>query len=293
MNSSNISAKTALYGVVGDPVSHSLSPLIHNLWIQEAQVDARYLAFHLKSDSVVEDLRSLGRAGVSGLNITLPHKAAAFAAASNISDVGRALGVANTLILDDNGAWRADNTDVAGFRVALSRLSQGRATSSGESGLTDKFQRAVLIGAGGAGRAAAYALGFDDSLQLTIVNRTPERAVELVDSLQIEADIVEFRALEAAIKSADLVVNATSAGHSDGTALQWPEARPGQCAFDLSYGAAADDALRAARVAGWITEDGLAMLVGQAAESFTQWFGVEPDLDQALAACRSAVGGGA
>ena len=134
-----------LFAVVGDPVSHSLSPLIHNRWIAEAALDAHYSALHLQSTNAAADIRALAFE-YSGLNVTLPHKIAALEAATASTPEARAIGAANTLALTD-GAWTAYNTDVAGFSDALVAALDGYRT----------HLRVVMIGAGGAARAAVDA----------------------------------------------------------------------------------------------------------------------------------------
>ena len=128
-----------LFAVVGDPVSHSLSPLIHNRWIAEAGLDAHYSAIHLQSANATDDIRALA-AEYSGLNVTLPHKIAALEAAISATPEARAIGAANTLSRENGSGWTAHNTDVAGFSDALTA-----AIGSPRANL-----RVVMIGAGGA-----------------------------------------------------------------------------------------------------------------------------------------------
>ena len=139
----------ALYGVIGHPVKHSLSPRIHEFWYEKHQKHARYLALDLLEASPTEDIRALGRAGFSGLNVTLPHKLSALEAATVISDAAMKIGAANTLRngQTDQGSpsWFADNTDWSGFLWSLDRW------------IPDLPEKALLIGAGGAARAAGAA----------------------------------------------------------------------------------------------------------------------------------------
>jgi shikimate dehydrogenase len=266
-----ITGATRLDGVVGDPVGHSLSPLIHNRWMREAEIDAIYVAIQLQSADPAGDLRLMGQEGrwpkdasnssysfpitphgldertledaaFSGLNITLPHKAAALAAAANPSPEAKRIGAANTLV-QESGGWAAHNTDIAGFSAALDHAMNHQ-----------KPGRVVLIGAGGAARAAALALA-ELGVELAIVNRSRANAVALANELAPGAEIADLAHLASLAETAD-----TSAG-----------------------------TLSAAKAAGWAPHDGLRMLVGQAAAAFKLWFDITPDGASALAACEAAV----
>jgi shikimate dehydrogenase len=265
-----------LYAVVGDPVSHSLSPLIHNRWIAEAGLDAHYAAIHLRSKDAAADIRVLAK-DYSGLNVTLPHKIAALAAAATSSPEARAIGAANTLIRENESVWSAHNTDVEGFATAL-RVATGKDASG---------RRVVLIGAGGAARAAVASL-VASGASLAIVNRSESNARSLADDLAPGADIGDLTRLAVFAATADIVVNSASLGHA-GASLPTLPAGGGRPFLDLSYGKAAAPALATAASFGWTAHDGLTMLVGQAAAAFRIWFGISPDEAGALKACREAV----
>jgi shikimate dehydrogenase len=273
----SITAKTRLYGIVGDPVGHSLSPLIHNRWVREAGLDAAYVGLHLQSQDATADLKALGRAGFCGLNITLPHKAAALAAASAASPDAKRIGAANVLVGESSG-WTAHNTDINGFSMALDHAMDGR-----------KPKRVVLIGAGGAARAAALVLS-GLGVELAIVNRSRANAVALANELAPGAETADLASLTSLSETADIVVNSASLGHA-GASLPALPAGKGRPFFDMTYGKAAQASLDAARSAGWAPHDGLRMLVGQAAAAFKLWFGVTPEAAGALAACEAAVAG--
>lgn len=267
---------TQRYAVVGDPVAHSLSPLIHNAWIKAAGIDAYYDRIHLQSPDAIGDIRALAK-DHAGLNITLPHKMAALAAAANASPEALAIGAANTLARDATGNWFAHNTDVAGFEIALQAAAGVKA-----GGLN-----VVMIGAGGAARAAIFSLAASGA-QIAIVNRTEANAKALAKDLAPSARTGDLAQLVAFADQADIVVNSASLGHA-GEALPALPAGRGRPFLDLSYGKAAAGALHAAASAGWTPHDGLAMLVGQAAAAFRIWFGITPDEASALKACREAV----
>jgi shikimate dehydrogenase len=269
------SPEPARYAVVGDPVAHSLSPLIHNAWMLEAGLDAHYERVHLKSENAATDIRDMVRA-YSGLNITLPHKIAALDAATNSSLEARVVGAANTLVRNGEG-WTAHNTDVTGFEMAMLAVA-------GED-LRDR--RVLLIGAGGAARAVVVALNRAGAL-LTIANRSAVNAAALANELAPQAVTADLSEVEALSTSADIIVNSASLGHA-GASLPPLAPGKGRPFLDLSYGKAAAATLQAAADAGWAPHDGLSMLVGQAAAAFHLWFAITPDQARALAACRAAV----
>ena len=265
----------ARYAVVGDPVAHSLSPLIHNAWMVEAGLDAHYERVHLKSETVAADIRDMARA-YSGINVTLPHKIAALEASANSSPEARVVGAANTLVRAGDG-WTAHNTDVAGFEIAM------RAVAGEEL----QNLRVLLIGAGGAARAVVVSLNRAGA-QLTIANRSAVNAAALANELAPQAVTAGLSEVDALSASADIIVNSASLGHA-GASLPLLAPGKGRPFLDLSYGKAAAATLQAAASAGWAPHDGLTMLVGQAAAAFHLWFGVAPDQARALAACRAAV----
>lgn len=273
----SISGATRLYGVVGDPVAHSLSPLIHNRWLAHAGIDAVYGALHLRSETAAEDLRALARAGYCGLNVTLPHKGAALAAADRRSPDAERIGAANTLARESDGTWSAHNTDKYGFGVAFAR----------HVGNPAKGARVVLIGAGGSARAVVAYLR-EAGAHLAIVNRTKANAMQLAADLAPDAETGDMSALASFTKSADAIVNAASFGHS-GEAPPALPAGAGRPLIDLSYGKAAQPMLAAAEAAGWRGGDGLMMLTHQAAEAFRIWFGVAPETDETYLRLRAIV----
>lgn len=271
----NNSPDRKAYAVVGDPVAHSLSPLIHNGWIADAGLNAHYDRVHLQSETAADDLRAMAHTH-EGLNVTLPHKIAALVAAANSSPEARVVGAANTLVREGDD-WFAHNTDVAGFEAAM------------QAAAGDELRnlRVLLIGAGGAARAAVVCLNRAGA-NLTIVNRSPVNAAALANALAPHAETAGLEALETLSASADIVVNSASLGHA-GSVLPQLAAGRGRPFLDLSYGKAAAPILQAAEQAGWAPHDGLVMLVAQAAAAFHLWFGLWPDQASALRACRAEV----
>lgn len=265
---------TGLFGVIGDPVSHSLSPVIHNAWMRDHGMDATYEAFQVPAGALEAGLATLERRGATGLNITLPHKEAALQLATSQSDIARRIGAANTLVRTQAG-WHAENTDAPGFAESL------RA-----AGIDVAGQAVCVLGAGGAARAVVLALS-GLRADLTICNRTVRRAEDMVRHLGIEAKVRGLDSAQPEMARSGVVINTLSLGYT-GQALDFPDGHS-RTFYDISYGKAARAMLSAAAGAGWRTVDGLSMLVAQAAFSFEHWFGILPDMEGALARCRRLV----
>lgn len=268
---------TARLGVIGDPIAHSLSPLIHNAWLKAAGIDAQYDAIHVSEGELPAALARLSTEGAIGLNITMPHKHAALEAAASASEAAQKIGAANTLTRTGNGTWIADNTDAPGFLRALAN-----------AGISDLAGcKTLVLGAGGSARAIVYAL-YESGAQICLLNRTVERARALLDDIAPDKAVHgPLEQIGDKLSDADLVINTTSAGHS-GAFIPLTQGA-GRLFMDISYGAAANGQLAHAEQMGWQVRDGLPMLVTQAAESFRIWFGQMPDTNIAMAQCRKAV----
>jgi len=259
------------YAVFGTPISHSLSPRIHVAFGRQAGIDLDYVAIEAGLVEFPAKLDAFATGGGKGANVTLPLKEAAFALCSEASERARRAGAVNTLVRAGDG-WHGDNTDGAGLVRDL----------TGRHMLDLRARRTLLLGAGGAARGIAPALLEAGIGELTIVNRTPERADALADALG-EPGRVHPRYLGdlAALGEFDLIVNATSAARG-GQLPALPRSLVGRrcAAVDLSYGEAAIPFLAWARANGCHDAvDGLGMLVEQAAESFALWLGTRPETD--------------
>lgn len=263
MSRARITGAVKVGGIVGDPVAHSLSPVIHNHWIEAMGLDASYVAFSPKSPAAFETLVAAGRAGLlSGINVTAPFKEQAYRLADEASDTARDSGSANILAFRDGGV-RADSADGLGLLRALERQAPN---------LVLKGSPVVMLGAGGAARAAAATLA-GAGARVRIVNRTRDRAEALAADLGGSVSVAEG---PAAFDGAALIVNALSVRPDiDLAALD-----PATTVMDMTYKPVVTPFLQAARDAGLVTVDGLAMLIGQAGPSFQAIFGVAPpDLD--------------
>jgi shikimate dehydrogenase len=267
-------AHTRLAGILGWPVEHSLSPAMHNAAFRALGLNWSYLAFPVDPGRLPEAVRGLAAAGCAGLNVTIPHKQAVIACCSDRSAAVEAVGAANTLVPDGAGGFRCDNTDVAGFLRALDEAAP----------LALDGAEALLIGAGGAARAVAFALA-GRGASVLVSNRTPERAAALGRPVPFERD-----RLDAVAAGAALVVNATSLGLGSDTVpeeLPLNGLGPDQVVCDLVYRPGGTPWLAAAAARGARPVDGLGMLLHQGAASFAQWTGREPP----VAAMRAALEG--
>jgi len=265
---------TKLLGVIGDPIAHSLSPVIHNGWLRDMGFNAVYEAMQVPEGEFQNALKTLENRDCLGINITLPHKANALRCASEASDTAQRIGAANTLTFRGGNTWRADNTDVPGFIKALGALDPDR-------------DRAVVLGAGGSARAIVHALSVH-GIELTILNRTVSKAEALAHDLGARGtkadDIDQYKDY---LESATIVINTTSMGYG-GNSLELPIGN-NRTFFDISYGKISAPQLEHAAARGWQVKDGLTMLVAQAAFSFEIWFGEMPDLAAGLNRCRAAL----
>jgi shikimate dehydrogenase len=259
--------------VIGWPVAHSRSPLIHGYWIKQHGLAADYRREALKPDEVADFFANLSARGYVGCNVTLPHKEAALAA-SHPDDRARAVGAANTLWLE-GGKLLSTNTDVEGFTdnldAAVPNWDRGR-------------KEAVVLGAGGSARAVVYGLierGFD---RIHVVNRTFDRAQALRERFGGPVQPANWSALPDLLTRAGLLVNTTLLGMTGQAKLDIGLAPlPAEAVVaDLVYTPLETELLAAARRRGLATADGLGMLLHQAVRGFLQWFGVRPQVTPEL-----------
>ena len=271
------------FAVFGHPISHSLSPQIHQAFARQFGLSLEYRTIDAAPSEFAAAVRQFFAAGGRGANVTLPHKAAAFELAEQSSEAARRAGSANVLTQLPDGRLASHNTDGAGMVRDITE--RHRADLRGHT--------ALLLGAGGAAHGVAWSLLDAGVETLTLVNRTPETADALADAIGDPArahtryweDLADLGAF-------DLIVNATSAGVL-GKSLDLPFDIAGNRAlcYDLSYGKAAIGFLAWARTAGArYAFDGLGMLVETAADAFELWHGKRPDTDPVYAQLRQQYG---
>lgn len=280
------SPDTRLLVLLGDPVSHSLSPRFQNAALRARGLDAVYLALRCARESLPGLLRGIAGAGGGG-NVTVPHKELAARVVDDGTDAVRATGACNTFWAED-GAVRGDNTDVDGVSAAVLSLLGERPAGA----------RVLLLGAGGAARAAVYALARDGAEEIVLLNRSAERAERLAAwAAEIGSPLRRVvSADELPGERFDLALNATSLGLRDGDALPLPaDARVALgAALDLVYRPDGDtrwvEALRAREIRA---RDGREMLLWQGVSAFRRWWPGEPPIEAMRAAldARSAYDG--
>ncbi len=272
------SGKAVVAGVAGWPVAHSRSPRLHGHWLKRHGIDGLYAPFAIAPDDFERAVRGLAAAGLAGLNVTLPHKEAAFALSGRADETARRLGAVNTLVFGPDGAIEGRNTDAFGF---AENLNDSGVTGSGT---------AVVLGAGGAARAVVLALQSLGYGPIRVSNRTAARADSLAATLGPGVDTVAWAGRAAALAGAALLVNATSLGMAGQPALDLPldDLPAGAAVTDIVYTPLETPLLAAARSRGCRTVDGLGMLLHQGRPGFHAWFGVDPAVDADL---RRAVAG--
>jgi shikimate dehydrogenase len=262
--------------VIGHPVAHSRSPTIHRYWLKEHGIDGDYVREDVAPGEIDEFLGALGTRGYVGANITVPHKTAAYLALEEADDVATALKVANTVWLE-HGRLHGTNTDVHGFLANLDESSPGWDLQA---------EQAIVLGAGGAARAAVYGLLERDFPHVVVVNRTLARATAFVVEFGDRVTADTFDALRGWLTDADLLVNTTTLGMTGEPPLKIDLApmQASATVYDIVYAPLETQLLALARARGLRTVDGLGMLLHQAAPAFERFFGVKPTVTEGLRA---------
>jgi shikimate dehydrogenase len=279
-----VTGRTKLLALFGDPVAHSLSPLMHNAWIADHGLEACYIALRVDTSGADGFFAHLKSAGFFGANVTVPHKDRAFRIADHVDPIGQRLGAVNTLRWGADSTIDAINSDVYGLIAAL---------EEGAPGWRHRHDKACVIGAGGAAKAAIAALQEVGIKDIRILNRTHARAESLARDLGGAAFAWEHAV--AAMDHVGVIINTTSAALDDDSALgdlPFENAAKHALAFDMMYGKRSHFLEGAAR-AGHAVLDGMPMLAHQGALAFEFWFGAKPDTRLALARLRDALKGSA
>ncbi|MCG8494305.1 MAG: shikimate dehydrogenase [Sneathiellales bacterium] len=268
-------------GVMGFPISHSLSPRLHGYWIEKYDLQARYLAREVKPENLENELRSLPERCLQdqeifrGTNLTIPLKETALDLVDTLEEAARAIGAVNTVVLDDQNNLSGRNTDWIGFMDSLSDHLDIEEF---------KGKTALVLGAGGAARAIVYAclqMGFD---KILVTNRTRARAEDLCLDMGSRCEVLDWKDRDTVLKEIDLLVNSTSLGMTGQPPLEISIAglKEGAVVTDIVYVPLMTDLLVRAKEGDYRTVDGLGMLLHQAKAGFEAWFGVKPDVDEGL-----------
>ena len=274
----DINAATTLVGLFGWPVTHSISPQMHNAAFVARQMNWRYLAFSVQPERVPEAIAALPALGLRGVNVTVPHKQAVMPHLHHWTAAAEAIGAVNTIVVGEDGQLTGDNTDAAGF---IADLNAHEIDPAGK--------RALVIGAGGSSRAVVYGLAEAGVQSVTILNRTVAKAVDLAATMQSYFPEINIGSaafpddVTASAESAELIVNCTSLGMEPRIeGLPWEEDvefRTEQIVYDLVYNPAMTRLLQLAFTDGATAIGGLGMLVYQGAIAWQKWTGEAAPVD--------------
>ncbi|GGA18721.1 shikimate dehydrogenase [Neptunicoccus cionae] len=266
--------RVPLAGVIGWPISHSKSPRIHGYWLAQHDIAGHYVPLGIEPADFEEMIQQLPKLGFVGANVTIPHKETALELAAEVTPRAKMIGAANTLEFLPDGGFRADNTDGIGF---INNLRQNAPDWDAGKG------PALVLGAGGAGRAVLWSLLDAGVPKILLANRTRGRAEALADEFGPKISVLGWDDISEATREAALVVNTTSLGMRDQPPLDITlNCAAGALVTDLVYVPMTTDLLQQAQDKGLQTVDGLGMLLHQAVPGFEAWFGVRPQVTETL-----------
>ena len=271
-----IDATTKLFGILGNPIGHSMSPFMQNLFLEQSGINGVYLAFAVEQDRIGDAVRGMHALGVQGCNVTIPHKEAVIPHLCGMSKAAQACGAVNTLIYTPDGYY-GDNTDGAGLLAALKAKHQWKAAG----------QHILLVGAGGAAKGVSVAMALQGAAKICIANRSMEKAEHLAEQIASLSDTkTEVLAMQELQDSAlyaqySTVVNTTSLGMTPNVDSMIPVCidalTPQHLVVDLIYNPLETRLLRLARQRGAQTASGLGMFLYQGVLAFEAWTGIRPE----------------
>ena len=266
-----------LAGVIGNPIGHSRSPLMHRHWLRRYGIRGDYVPLQVAESDLPDVIRALPRMGFVGANVTLPHKAAVMQLVDHLSDRAILVGAVNTLIFREDGTIFGDNTDGYGFMANVRASAPEWDPKSGP---------ALVLGAGGAARAIIVALADAGVPQILLTNRTRAKADALKAEFGQRIKVVDWVQAGNAVEDAAIVVNTTSLGMTGQPDLRVPldGLQPDTIVTDIVYAPLRTTLLQTAEAMGCTTVDGLGMLLHQGVPGFERWFGQRPEVDDALRA---------
>lgn len=270
-----LSGKAKVAGVMGWPVGHSRSPMLHGHWLRRYGIDGAYVPMAVRPEKIGEALSGLAALGFAGCNLTLPHKELALPYLAEIDDTAKRIGAVNTIVVRPDGGLAGSNTDAFGF---LENLKAGAPRWRAAAGA------AVMVGAGGAARAVGVALADAGVPEIRILNRTRARAEALASGLGPKSRVIDWGKRTAALDGAALLINTSSLGMAGQPPLELPlDALPQDAVVnDIVYVPLETPLLADARRRGHTVVDGLGMLLHQGRPGFRAWFGVDPEVTQDL-----------
>ena len=261
-------SKLTKTGVIGFPVDHSVSPTIHNYWIDEHKIKTkRYEKINVDPKLFKDEVLRLKESGILGLNITVPLKELAFSFAEERTEVVKRTGAVNTLTFK-NGKVYGDNTDVVGFQRSLEQETVEKNIAN---------QKCLVLGAGGAARAVVCALN-NLKGEVYVCNRTFEKALKIQQDFGIKPEVIEQKNLVTVVGEMGFIVNTTSLGlaNTENTMVDFTQVDPQAFVYDLIYSPKLTKFLSAAKERNLGYQNGIKMLIEQAAESFKIWHDILP-----------------
>lgn len=266
-----------LAGVIGSPIAHSKSPRLHAHWLRTYGIRGYYIPMDVAQADLREVVAALPKAGFVGVNVTIPHKESVLGLADVVTDRAALIGAANTLIFRSDGRIHADNTDGFGFIANLRQNTPQWDPASGP---------AAVIGAGGAARAVIASLIEVGVPEIRVANRTRMRAETLRQEFGAKVSVHDWVQAGNMLEGAATVVNTSSLGMVGKPEFRVPldALSPSAVVTDLVYNPLRTHLLEEAASIGCVTVDGLGMLLHQAAPAFERWFGIRPEVDDALRA---------
>lgn len=278
------SSSTKLYAVIGDPIEHSLSPIMHNVAFQRLNLNSVYLAFKVRSQDLEAAIAGMRSLGILGFNVTVPHKVSVMKYLDKVDRQVVEIGAVNTVVNKD-GVLMGYNTDGAGALAALR-----------EKGVEAKGRKVVLLGAGGAARALAFAIA-PLAESFVILNRTESKAKDLASALKrfntaVEGKKLSETTLRSELADADILINSMSVGmypRVDETPVKKKHLRQGMTVFDIVYNPLMTCLLKEAEAVGAHVVGGVKMLVYQGALAFELWTGRKPPVDEMCEAVESVL----
>lgn len=264
-----------LAGVMGWPVMHSRSPMMHNYWFEQTNLQGKYVFLPLEPERLPAALKALPALNFAGANLTIPHKLQAMEIVDEVDEVARKIGAISCVVVREDGTLWGTNNDWRGF---LGNLKETAPDWRAEAG------PATLIGAGGGARAVAHALIAEGAPEVRLVNRTPARAEKLAEAIGGPIKIISWDQRHEALNGATTVVNATSCGMVGQPALDLDLASLAREAVvaDIIYTPLETDFLSRAKARGNVTVGGLGMLLHQGPPAWELWFGLTPTVTREL-----------
>ena len=264
-----------LAGIIGMPVAHSRSPVIHNHWLAEHGLPGRYVLLPVQPERLADALKGLVALGFRGCNVTTPHKQSVMPLLDHVDPMATRIGAVNTIVVEPDGKLRGFNNDGNGFVQSLRDEKPDWRPDVGPI---------VVVGAGGASRAILVALAAQGAKKIRLINRTRETADQLASALGGPIEVVPWERRTQALEGAATLINATTQGSAGKPALDLPlDALPRDAIVgDAIYVPPATPLLAAAKARGNRTVNGLGMLLNQARPAFQAWFGVMPSITPAL-----------